>query len=609
MRRFIIFCVAMLLISGSIFAQPPDTLWTHTFGDSLNDGGYSVQQTPDGGYIVAGYTASYGAGSSDSYLIKTDSNGDTLWTHTYGDSLSENGQSVQQTTDGGYIVAGYTNSYGAGNYDFYLIKTNSTGDTLWTSTYGGIDMERCFSVQQTTDGGYILAGDTRSYGAGNSDYYLIKTNSTGDTLWTRTYGGSEYDYGKGAQQTTDGGYIQVGESWIGGVQNDFYLVKTNSTGDTLWTRYYGGSEMEYGSSVQQTTDGGYIVAGHTNSYGSGSWDCYLIKTNSTGDTLWTRTYGGSGTDRVQSVQQTTDGGYIVAGYTNSYGAGGYDFYLIKTNSTGDTLWTRIYGGSVNDISYSVQQTTDEGYIVAGNTMSYGAGGYDIYLIRLEGQPLMITLTPHNPPIQIPAGGGNFVFDIAIENTTNSTVNFDAWTFVIFPNGIEYPLLLRPGLTLPAGGNIERELTQYIPPRALPGDYTYVGKVGTYPDVVISDDSFPFEKLADDFSGPNHNQGWAVYGWEDEVATIISPSEYVLLSVYPNPFNPGTNLTYSLTESGIATLIVFDVLGKEITHLADGWHQAGTYNVTFHASDLPSGIYFARLKSEGSSITQKLLLMK
>jgi len=364
-----------------LFGQAPDTAWTKTYGGSGSDCGESVQQTSDRGYIIAGYTNSYGAGSSDVYLIKTDSAGDTLWARTYGGSDEDYGGSVQQTSDGGYIVAGETWSYGEGG-GVYLIKTDSFGDTLWTRTYGGSDED--YSVQQTTDGGYIVVGETWSYGAGECDIYLIKTDFLGDTLWTKTYGGSEDDYGYSVQQTTDGGYIVAGNTWSYGIgESDVYLIKTNDSGDTLWTRTYGGISYDVGRSVQQTTDGGYIVAGVTESYGAGSDDVYLIKTNDSGDTLWTRTYGGISYDVGESVQQTTDGGYIVAGHTTSYGAGECDIYLIKTNSLGDTLWTRTYGGISYDVGESVQQTTDGGYIVAGVTESYGAGSDDVYLIKIK----------------------------------------------------------------------------------------------------------------------------------------------------------------------------------------------------------------------------------
>jgi len=375
--------VLTILFFGSVglFAQAPDTAWTRTYGGTDADYGYSVQQTTDGGYIVAGYTESYGVGGWDVYLIKTNSLGDTLWTRTYGGTDYDRGYSVQQTTDGGYIVAGYTQSYGAGYEDVYLIKTNSLGDTLWTRTYGGTSSDRGYSVQQTTDGGYIVAGWTFSYGASDgNDVYLIKINSSGNVLWAKTFGQADKkDEGYSVQQTTDGGYIITGRAQTYSLDFfDVYLIKTDSLGGILWMRTYQGGDYDCGESVQQTTDGGYIVAGYTWFYGAIYYRyVYLIKTNSSGDTLWTRTYGG-GFDQGNSVQQTTDGGYIVAG-----GAGSDDVYLIKTNSSGDTLWTRTYGGASGDVGYSVQQTTDGGYIVAGHTGSYGAGESDVYLIKIK----------------------------------------------------------------------------------------------------------------------------------------------------------------------------------------------------------------------------------
>jgi hypothetical protein len=359
MKSFCLSAFLACLLSVSALAQPPDTLWTRTYGGSDVDLAYSVQQTADGGYIVAGYTNSFGASYYDFYLVKTNSSGDTLWTRTYGGDSDEHAYSVRQTTDGGYIVAGETMSSGAGDYDAYLVKTDAQGDTLWTRTYGGSSTDWAYSVQQTADGGYIVAGNTVSFGAGGADFYLVKTNSQGDTLWTRTYGGSSYDAANSVQQTADRGYIVAGVTRsFGAGDYDFYLVKTNSQGDTLWTRTYGGSDYDFAYPVQQTADGGYIVAGFTWSFGAGLCDLYLVKTNSQGYVQWTSTYGGSDYDEARSAQQTADGGYIVAGTTISFGAGGGDFYLVKTDSQGDTLWTRTYGGSSWDEAYSVQQTAD-----------------------------------------------------------------------------------------------------------------------------------------------------------------------------------------------------------------------------------------------------------
>jgi len=214
------------------------------------------------------------------------------------------------------------------------VKTNSNGDSLWVKTYGGSADEHAYCVRQTADGGYVVVGTTRSFGVGTPTYdniWLVRTDSNGDTLWTRTYGGSSGETAYSVQQTSDGGYIIAGSTYsFGAGQWDFYLVKTNSLGDMMWTRTYGGSSMEWAYSVQLTSDGGYVVAGSTTSFGAGSRDYYLVKTNSNGDTLWTRTYGGSASDEAYAIQQTSDGGFILAGETAS--AGLMDFYLVKTGS-------------------------------------------------------------------------------------------------------------------------------------------------------------------------------------------------------------------------------------------------------------------------------------
>jgi len=370
--------LAAILLPAFLHAQ---VTFQRTYGGTDDDYGYSVRQTADGGCIIVGYTNSFGAGADDVYLIRTDAEGDTLWTRTYGGADYDDGHQVQQTTDGGYIVAAVTCSFGVG---VYLIKTDSNGDTLWTRTFGGAGNDSAHSVQQTTDSGYVIAGVTDSYGAGDDDVYLIKTNVAGDTLWTRTFGGMLEDWGNSVQQTADGGYIIAGyTASFGAGLGDVYLIRTDPSGDTLWTRTFGGAEDDSACSVQQTADGGYIIAGCTRSFGAGRIDVYLIRTDAEGDTLWTRTYGGTGWDLGYSVQQTADGGYIIAGETDSRGAGQNDVYLIKTDAAGDTLWTRTFGGTREDWGCSAQQTADGGYIIAGYTWSFGAGQGDVYLIKTD----------------------------------------------------------------------------------------------------------------------------------------------------------------------------------------------------------------------------------
>jgi len=382
-------CAALMALNAFVGvasnSNPPELEWHKTFGGSADDWGWSVQQTLDGGYIVTGWTESYGAAPANVWLIKADSNGNKLWDRTFGGSDWECGRSVQQTSDGGYIIVGRTD-HGAGDCDVWLIKTDSDGNKEWDRVFGGSLSDRGWSVQQTSDGGYIIAGCTESYGIGWGDVWLIKTDSNGNKLWDRTFGGSSSDRGYSVQQTSDGGYIIAGVTWpYGTAAPDIWLIKTDSDGNKLWDRTFGGSADDWSYSVQQASDGGYIIAGYTESYGAGGSDVWLIKTDSNGNKLWDRTFGGSNDDYGWSVQQTSDDGYIIAGHTHSYGAGDCDVWLIKVDSNGNKEWDKTFGGPGSDVGRSVQQTSDGGYIIAGSTSSYGAGNCDVWLIKVKGE--------------------------------------------------------------------------------------------------------------------------------------------------------------------------------------------------------------------------------
>jgi len=357
--------------------------WERTWGGEGNDFGESAQQTTDGGFIIVGETNSIGY-NCNVYLIKTDARGDTLWSKLYGVLQTNDGRCVQQTYDGGYIIAGGTWVSNRRSYDVLLIKTNAQGDTLWTKTYGDSGMDYGWSVQQTQDSGYVIAGETSFQGAGRGDVYLIKTDGRGDTLWTRAYGGAMQDRGFSVRQTRDGGYILAGETRsFGDTLGDVYVIRTNPQGDTLWTRQLGGNRADRGNSIQQTRNGNYILTGGTESFAKWRDAIYLVQLDSLGNVLWQRTYDGYDSEWGSSVRQTVDGGYVIAGSTSSQGAGMFDIYLIKTDSLGDTVWTKTYGGAYEDEGNSVSEAADGGYIIAGLTNSFGAGGFDFYIIKTD----------------------------------------------------------------------------------------------------------------------------------------------------------------------------------------------------------------------------------
>jgi len=350
--------------------------WSKPYGGTSDDRAYSLVQTGDGGYALAGYTFSFGAGANDFWLVKTDPAGTILWSKTYGGTGNDFANSLIQTSDGGFALAGYTNSYGAGG-DFWLVKTDSTGAMQWSKTYGGANYESAYSVVQTSDGGFALVGSTGT--SPLADFWLVKTDSTGTMQWSQTYGGPYDDIAYSLVQTSDGGYALAGTS--GG---DFWLVKTDSTGAMQWSKTYGGANSDEAASLVQTGDGGYALAGYTYSFGAGLSDFWLVKTDSAGNQQWNKTYGGPNYEYGRSVVQTSDGGYALAGNTYSFGAGLSDFWLVKTDSTGAMQWSKTYGGDILDVAYSVVQTVDNSYALAGDTNSYGAwDNHDFLLVKAD----------------------------------------------------------------------------------------------------------------------------------------------------------------------------------------------------------------------------------
>lgn len=392
-------------LNTSLSGPIPQEEWNRTYGGSSDDVGTYGQQTKDGGYIITGYTSSYGADApfswlikvqhrGDLWLIKTDAEGQKEWDRTYGGLGKDLGFFVQQTKDEGYIIVGGKKSFWIiGSYDLWIIKTDAKGNVLWDRTFGGSGEDLGFSVQQTNDDGYIIAGYT-SFTNGKKAW-IIKIDSQGNKQLDMATGRADSEAAS-IGLTKDGGYIITGYTPSSGSgKEDVWLIKTNSKLHWDWLKTFGGPSRDLGLSVQETEDGGYIIAGLTESFGAGKGDVWLIKTDSKGDREWDRTFGGSNFDSGASVQQTRDGGYIVTGYntTTIDNVGSYSrlfnsdnigrVWLIKTDSEGIELWNETFGGTRNDWGNSVQETRDGGYIITGVTESYGAGKEDVWLIKVR----------------------------------------------------------------------------------------------------------------------------------------------------------------------------------------------------------------------------------
>ncbi|MBW2171742.1 MAG: hypothetical protein JRF69_07140, partial [Deltaproteobacteria bacterium] len=514
--------------------------WQRRYTRNEQNQASSVRETPDGGYIVAGYTSSYtNPGSIVIWVMKLNSIGTVVWEYTYDGGDDDRAYSVQCTADGGYVLAGTTESSGAGSTDIWVLKLNSNGTVAWQKTYGGTGYEEARSIQQTTDGGYIVGGRSNSFVPGVTKMWVLKLDATGNVDWQKTYSGMYGDTCNSIQQTADGGYIVAGDTLMGSEMESpvlIWLIKLQPNGDYMWAKTYG-STMEWAPSIQQTSDGGYIAAGSTYSYGAGSTDVWMLRVDANGEIpgcsemgsktplvadtsvvgqntnvtpfgvteliyvttgttldssattsvqctftpllnyppvavagddysvavndlvsldgsesydpdghdpityLWTiiskpvgstavlsdpiavdptftadvvgyytielvvtdnlgessspdqiiigapdqlpisRTYGGTSSDYPASIQQTTDGGYIVAGKTQSFGSGNTDAWILKLNTDLTVAWEKTFGGTGGDYAFTMQQTTDDGYVFAGNSWSFGEDGF--WVVKLD----------------------------------------------------------------------------------------------------------------------------------------------------------------------------------------------------------------------------------
>jgi len=488
MKRIRIILLLIILQIAFALAAGPQIEWQKSYGGSGWDWGTSIDEASDGGFIMAILTYSYSS-SSDILLVRTNSKGDTLWTKRFDDAINTMiGMSVQQTSDGGFIVFGNVN--GNSLNDGLVIKTDADGDTLWTYRYDYSGEQLGRAVRETKDGSYIFAGKSQvhppGYHWGDPLYYnawLMKLNADGDTLWNKKYGWAGDDEANWIEETS----CKPGAPLFG--DSDYWLFKTDTNGDTVWSATFGGDGNDIGYSVAETTDG-YVIAGHTNSFGVGNNDGWIVKTDAVGNELWNKTYGGPDDDLFFDIQPIRDGGFLLSGRTGMPSSGIFDVWIVKINSAGDTVWTQTLGGEGFDGVSKAVVTSDNGYAIAAQSEYYNTNGSsDAWLIRFESDP-----------------------------------------------------------------------------------------------TEISDESI-----------------------------LQKADSFQLLDNYPNPFNPVTNIPFTIGANTYSPssvrLSIYNTLGQEVAVLVNGIKEPGNYTVQWNAASFPSGVYYCKLTAGGQNQNRKMLLVK
>ncbi len=365
MRKTIILAITIIGIATVCGAQ---SQFVRVISGDNTDLAKSLIQTTDGGYAIAGYTESYGLGvpeSTNILVVKLNAIADHDWSLAIGGSRGEEASTILQTNDSGYAVLGNTRSYGEGDFDMLLVKLSSAGTLEWARTIGTSSRDLAYSLVQTFDGGYALGGNSSDSGV---DFLLIKLSPTGAFEWARSIGGSGSECANSVIQTSDSGYAMTGWTYsYGGFQKNVLTMKVSSAGSLEWACVIGGADYENGESIIQTIDDGYAIIGYTDGYGAGGRDLLFTKLSSNGAYEWSRTVGGTNEDEGKTLVQTTDGGYALGGHSYSYAEGAGDFFLVKISSAGAFEWARTLdaGGKMEDRCYSLIQTSDNGYAMAG----------------------------------------------------------------------------------------------------------------------------------------------------------------------------------------------------------------------------------------------------
>jgi hypothetical protein len=670
-----------------LLAMPMNTLaqvkeWDRTFGGDQGEVISSLQQTSDGGYILGGTSYSgvggdkteISRGEGDYWVVKLDSTGKKEWDRTIGGNQRDILTSLQQTNDGGYILGGYSDSGISGDktqdrygdyednldccIDYWIVKLDANGNKQWDRTYGGDGYDLLRSLLQTSDGGYILGGDSNSPSSGDKSEgsrgaqgsWVVKIDSEGNKEWDRSFGRDSDEEWNSIQQTSDGGYIVGGYyyNFVGGGSPDYpqggdnyWIVKLDSGGNKEWERQYGGEENDRLYSLQQTSDGGYILGGWSESGISGEKteasrggiDYWIVKVDSVGNKEWDRTYGGDGWDRLSSIQLTNDGGYILGGWSESgisgdksqASRGNIDFWIVRLDSTGNKKWDRTFGGEAEDRLYSLQQTTDGGYILGGGSDSgisgdkseASRGDWDYWVVKLYGEPC----TPPTPAITlIPSsdvytGGDPATLYLGYGPQSVRLVASGGESYTWSPaTDLSSTATAETVFTPTAAGTYTFTVTAYsgvCPATASVTIKVVDARCGTRGKVRVCHNGrilclAPSAVKAHLRHHKNDRLGICGEAPDSEdMLTITIP-----LKVFPNPFGGWANVEFSLPVAGDYRLELYSANGKMLGVVAQGQGKEGQLvRLELKGEQLREGIYYLKLITQDEVQTARLVLKK
>lgn len=640
-----IFILFAFQISGQI-------TWEKLFSKNSTDNFRCVREVPTGGYIAAGYTANFSANDTDAFVVRLNINGDTLWTYTYNGPMSKKDlfYKVIPTLDGGFALCGYTSSLTGISDDLLYLKLSSTGQQQWVKFFGGTGKERGQDIIQTSDGNYTIVGYSTSTPAQYYDAFMLRADTNGDTLWTKLYGSANYDDANTVKALSDGGFIFGGQSNNGANGFDQFIVRTNFIGNEIWSKKMGSVGTD-NLECLTLTSGGFILAGSSSTVAGGDDDGYLVKTDTAGTVLWTKLYGDTAQDDMHRVENTSDGGFIITGTTSSYGDENPNLWFVKTNSTGDTIWNKTFGRHNHDHGYSGEQTSDGGYILAGHTGSFGYNFEEAYILKMDSsgnidnQMTYTSVFDMLEPTDNSCGSTNSQIQIVIKNYGRKTVqsvpltisvsgavstNFSEVYNIPFEPEVTDTITLSNVINTSLGGTYTFFFSTGNNNDVYPERNTFTKTINIKPqpslnlgvDTAVSDSSFLLDAgagLQYSWDTGTNSQTYTVVTSGSYCVTVTGANSctnsdciYVVVSVGVDEINPLINYIYPNPAS---TLVYVELLSDVRTANLELMNSSGELLVrksfsnqtSLDVSTFPKGIYLMKVVASKGIELKKIII--